>query len=121
MTGGTSEGRHEASRWPSFTPGWAVQLRNMIQQVLANQATIIRNQETEMALTDDLKTEIAALQAEDGVIITALNDLKAKAVDGTVADTDVQAAIDSIKAELTRVDAIVQTDDPPAPTPPPVP
>lgn len=72
-----------------------------------------------MALSDDLKAQVAALQAEDGVIIAALNDLKSKAVGGTVTDADVQAAIDAIKAEIANVDATVQATDP-TPAPPPV-
>lgn len=106
-------GRHETFSWPVYEPSWAVQLTHMVRRVL-------QNQEIQMALTDDLRNQITALQNEDGVIITALNDLLAKAQQGgSVSDTDVQAAIDSIKSELSRVDSVVQTNDPGAePTPP---
>lgn len=88
------------------TPPWA--------QSLAQGLAEIRNrQETEMALTEDLAAAIADLQAENGVVISALDDLLAKAnARGSVSDTDVQAAVDAVKAEVARIGQAVQTDDP---------
>lgn len=77
-----------------------------------------------MALADDQRAAIDDLKAEDGVIIAAFKDLAAKAAQtGSVSDTDVQASIDAIRAEIDRVHAEVTADDPgaipaPAPTPP---
>lgn len=117
-------GRYEAlsSGLIANPPDWAMQLQWSVQAVHNDVRQILRKQVQQVALSDDLKAQITALQNEDGVIIAALNDLKAKAAGGTVSDTDVQAAIDQIKAELSRVDEVVQVDDPsvepPAPTPP---
>lgn len=78
-----------------------------------------------MALADDQRAAIEDLKSEDGVIIAALDDLKAKSSSaGSVSDADVQAAIDNIRTEIDRVHSTVLADDPgvvpapPAPTPP---
>lgn len=79
-----------------------------------------------MALADDQMAAINDLKAEDGVIIAALDDLAAKASrTGSVSDAEVQAAVDSVRAEIDRVHTAVTKDDPgmvppppPAPTPP---
>lgn len=73
----------------------------------------------DMALSDDLSTQLSALQAEDGVVISTLNDLATKASqNGSVSDTDVQAAVDAIKAEVTNLSTAVATDDPSTPPAP---
>lgn len=76
-----------------------------------------------MALADDQRAAIDDLKAEDGLIILALDDLAAKAAQtGSVSDTDVQSAIDGVKAEIDRIHAAVTKDDPgaiPAPAPAP--
>lgn len=76
-----------------------------------------------MALSDDLKTQVADLQAEDGTVLAALNDLLSKSKSaGSVSDGDVQAAVDAVKAEIGKLDAGVVADDPSAePTPAPTP
>ncbi len=76
-----------------------------------------------MALSDDLKTQITALQAEDGIVVQALNDLLSKSKSaGSVSDADVQAAVDAVKGEISNLDAAVVSDDPSAePTPAPTP
>lgn len=75
-----------------------------------------------MALADDQRAAIDDLKAEDGLIISALDDLATKASQtGSVSDTDVQAAIDGVKSEIDRIHAAVTKDDPgavPTPTPP---
>ncbi|MGH7743348.1 MAG: hypothetical protein ACREQ5_00800 [Candidatus Dormibacteria bacterium] len=102
------------------------QLHTMLRQVL-------NNQEAQMTLAGNLsaavtavQNEVAALQAEDGAVITALNDLLTKAQSqGSVSDADVQAAIDavntqaaSIQAEVGNLTQAVQTAAP-APNPAP--
>lgn len=75
-----------------------------------------------MALVDDLKTAVAALQAEDGIVIAALNDLLAKSkTNGSVSDVDVQAAVDAVKAEVGKLGATVTADDPGVNPAPPAP
>jgi hypothetical protein len=125
-------------RTPAHVPYWAVQLTQLVRQVLANQAKIITSIGAQVALTDDLKaaitaltSEVTALVTEDGIVVTALTDLLAKAQQqgGSVSDTDVQGALTavqeataSIQAQVAQVDAAVQADDPgaePQPTPAP--
>lgn len=65
-----------------------------------------------MGLSDDLKQSVADLVAEDGAVITALNDLAAKAAaNGSVSDADVQAAADVVKSEVSKLSAAVAADD----------
>jgi ACT domain-containing protein len=93
-----------------------------VSEILRGVRKVLRNQEIQMALADDQRAAIDDLKAEDGAIIAALKDLAAKAAQtGSVSDTDVQASIDAIRAEIDRVHAEVTADDPgvvPAPTPP---
>lgn len=66
-----------------------------------------------MSLADDQRTAIEDLKAEDGVIISALDDLATRAASaGSVSDAEVQASIDSIRSEIDRVHAAVLQDDP---------
>lgn len=76
-----------------------------------------------MALADDQRAALDDLKAEDGVIISALDDLAAKASQtGSVSDADVQASIAGVRAEIDRIHAAVTKDDPgvlpPAPATP---
>lgn len=72
-----------------------------------------------MAVLDDLQAAVAALQAEDGVVVAGLNDLKAKLDAGTLQASDIQAVTDSITGEVANlsaaVDAVGETPAPPAP------
>jgi hypothetical protein len=98
-----------------------------ISEILRVVQLVLRRQETQMALADDQRAALDDLKAEDGVVISALNDLLSKAnasPTGTVSDADVQASIDGIRAEIDRVHAAVTADDPsviPAPPAPPAP
>lgn len=99
-------------------------LPSKISEILRVVQLILRRQETQMALADDQRAAIDDLKAEDGVIVAALDDLKAKAdasPTGTVSDADVQASIDSIRAEIDRVHAAVTADDPSVIPAPPAP
>lgn len=62
--------------------------------------------------TDNLNTAIAALQAEDKIVVQSIADLLAKI---TAASTDpvVQAAADQINAEVATLAASVATANPP--------
>jgi TolA-binding protein len=100
-------------------------LPSKISEILRGVRLILQRQETQMALADDQRAALDDLKSEDGVIISALDDLAAKASrTGSVSDADVQSAIDGIRSEIDRVHAAVATDDPgalptpPAPTPP---
>jgi hypothetical protein len=83
---------------------------------------ILNNQGVQMALDSELgaqlQTEIAALQAEDGIVIQTLNDLLTKAQSGgSVSDTDVADAVGRIKDEVAKLGAAVQSANPgPAPS-----
>lgn len=99
-------------------------LPSKISEILRVVQLILRRQETQMALADDQRAAIDDLKAEDGVIVAALDDLKAKAdasPTGTVSDADVQSAIDGIRAEIDRVHAAVTADDPSVIPAPPAP
>ena len=72
-----------------------------------------------MALSDDVRSAVEDLKSENGVIISALDDLAAKASQqGSVSDADVQAAVADIRTEIDRVHAAVVADDPGSVTPP---
>ena len=74
-----------------------------------------------MALADDQIAALNDLKDADGVIIGALDDLASKASQqGSVSDTDVQAAIDTVRGEIDRIHAAVAQDDP-GMVPPPAP
>lgn len=93
-----------------------------ISELLRDVKKILRNQEKQMALADDQVAALNDLKAEDGVIIGALDDLATKASQaGSVSDADVQASIDTVRAEIDRIHAAVTQDDPgvlPTPAPP---
>lgn len=73
----------------------------------------------DMALSQDLSDQVSALQAEDGIVISTLNDLATKASqNGSVTDADVQAAVDAIKTEVSNLSTAVTTDDPSTPPAP---
>lgn len=82
---------------------------------------LYRKVETIMAAIDDAKAAVAALVAEDSAVVAGLDDLAAKVKGGTASEADVQAVADSIKAEVARVDAALQADDPTPVVPPVVP
>lgn len=95
-----------------------------ISEILRVVHKILQNQESEVAAIDDLRSAVADLQAEDGLIIQGLDDLAAKvAAGGTVTEADIQAVKDNVAAEVTRLQQALSTDDPsvvpPAPAPSP--
>lgn len=89
------------------------QLVTTVTQLLSQQG------DNFMAVLDDLQAAVAALQAEDGVVVAGLNDLKAKLDAGTLQASDIQAVTDSITGEVANlsaaVDAVGETPAPPAP------
>lgn len=68
-----------------------------------------------MAAIDDLKANVAALTAEDGVVLSEMDKLVAKG--SNISEADVQAASDTIKAEVASLQGKVDQVDPPAAPP----
>ena len=76
-----------------------------------------------MGALEDLQAGVTALVAEDGVVLSVVADLAAKAgasADGTVSAADVQTASDAIKAEVAKVQAALVAADPTVAVPAPV-
>lgn len=98
------------------TPLWALHLQRMVQQVLNKQGA-------EMADLATIQNTVQELVAEDGVIIAALDDLKAKVdAGGTVTAADLDGLNSTIQGELTKLQDAATRDDPnPAPGPVPTP
>lgn len=97
---------------------------NNVSEILRVVKKSLLIQEAQVAAIDDLKSAVADLQAEDGLIISGLDDLASKvASGGTVTEADIQAVKDTVSAEVSRLQSALSTDDPsvvpPAPTPAP--
>lgn len=70
-------------------------------------------------LAAQLAQDVSDLQAEDGIVISALNSLAAKAAAaGSVSDADVQAAVSAVRTEINNLTTAVATDNPAPATPP---
>ena len=67
----------------------------------------------------ELADQVAALVAEDGVVISSLNDLASKVAGGTATVADAQAAKDAIAGEVLKLQAAVAADNPPPAVPAP--
>lgn len=70
-----------------------------------------------MAELQDLQDAVAALVAEDNVIVSEMDRLVA--LGGGVSAADVEAAAQAVKAEVAKLAAKVDQVDPPVTTPPP--
>jgi hypothetical protein len=91
------------SRAPPKGSWW----RNMMERILANQ-------ETTMALIDDLNTAVADLQAEVTAIGTEMDTLMADLTAAVAANNPVavQAAVDAINAQVAALKAAGTRDMP---------
>lgn len=91
-----------------------------VSEILRGVRLLVNLQEVNMAAIDDLRQAVADLQAEDGLIISGLDDLASKvASGGTVTEADIQAVKDNVAAEVSRLQTALSTDDPGVvPTPP---
>lgn len=97
-----------------------------VSEILRVVKKLLLIQEAQVAAIDDLRSAVADLQAEDGLIVAGLDDLAAKvASGGTVTEADIQAVKDTVSAEVSRLQSALATDDPnmtpPAPAPAPGP
>jgi TolA-binding protein len=112
--GDTATNEYKSIELGLFAPRWAGRLAEGINQVLAEQHRIRKNQETIMATLDDL---VAAASAEDTKIdslIALVEALKAKvdAIPGLTAEQQAQidAAFASISDNPDRIQAAIDAN-----------
>jgi len=96
---------------------WVVSLRrrndslqDQVNQLSADQTDLwefnLRTEHHAMAAFEDLQSQVAALTATDSALISAIDELLAKAQDqGQVTEAEVQEVADKVKAEVEKLNA----------------
>jgi hypothetical protein len=118
---GVVMGEHESSSTRGTFSNFANVPAN-VSEILRVVRKILLIQEAQVKAIDDLNQAVTDLQSEDGLVISGLNDLASKiASGGTVTEADINAVKDNVVAEVSKLQAALQTDDPSVTPQPPAP
>lgn len=92
------------------------QVIGLLNQIIANQKTILSDEAKEMAALDDLNAAVAALTTEVGVVVTNMNTLMSdlQAALAAANPTAIEAAVTGINSQVAALEAAVTADTPPS-------